>query len=97
VSFSSVFLLSPIPSNPLRFLVLRVAFCLDFVVAIQFCLADQATSHFKLAWLQESKRAIKEFRGTRTKNVKIGTIMWRCNNDQGKHHKFVILKSFYVP
>jgi hypothetical protein len=29
--------------------------------------------------------------------VKIGTIVWRWNDDQGKHHKFVIPKSFYVP
>jgi hypothetical protein len=46
--------------------------------------------------LQESNRAIKGFGGTRTTNVKIGTIVWRWNDDQGKHHKFVIPKSFYV-
>jgi hypothetical protein len=47
--------------------------------------------------LQESNRAIKGFGGTRTTNVKIGTIVWRWNDYQGKHHKFVIPKSFYVP
>jgi hypothetical protein len=47
--------------------------------------------------LQESNRAIKGFGRTRTTNVKIGTIVWRWNDDQGKHHKFVIPKSFYVP
>jgi hypothetical protein len=47
--------------------------------------------------LQESNRAIKGFGGTRTTNVKIGTIVWRWNDNQGKHHKFVIPKSFYVP
>jgi hypothetical protein len=47
--------------------------------------------------LQESNRAIKGFGGSRTRNIKIGTIVWRWNDDQGKHHKFVIPKSFYVP
>jgi hypothetical protein len=47
--------------------------------------------------LQESNRAIKGFRGTRTTKIKIGTIVWRWNNDQGKHHKFVIPKLLYVP
>jgi hypothetical protein len=47
--------------------------------------------------LQEGNRAIKGFGGTRTRNIKIGTIIWRWNNDQGKQHKFVIPKSLYVP
>jgi hypothetical protein len=46
--------------------------------------------------LQESNRDIKGFGGTRTTNIKIGTLVWRWNDDQGKHHKFVIPKSFYV-
>ncbi len=46
--------------------------------------------------LQKSNRVIKGFGGTRTRNVMIGTIVWRWNDDQGKHHKFVIPKSFYV-
>jgi hypothetical protein len=29
--------------------------------------------------------------------VKIGTIVWKWNDDQGRHHKFVIPKLFYVP
>jgi hypothetical protein len=29
--------------------------------------------------------------------VKIGTKVWKWNNDQGKHHKFVIPKLFYAP
>jgi hypothetical protein len=48
--------------------------------------------------LQESNtRAIKGFRGTRITNVTIGTILWRWNGDQWKHHKFVIPKLFHVP
>jgi hypothetical protein len=47
--------------------------------------------------LQESNRAIKGFGGTRTTNMKIGTIAQRWNDDQGKHNKFVIPTLFYVP
>ena len=47
--------------------------------------------------LIESNRAIKGFGGSRTANVKIGTITWKWLDDEGKTHKFVIPKSFYVP
>jgi hypothetical protein len=30
-------------------------------------------------------------------NVKIGTITWKWLDDEGKSHKFVIPKLFYVP
>ena len=47
--------------------------------------------------LIESDRSIKGFGGSRTTNVKIGTITWKWIDDQGMTHKFVIPKSFYVP
>ena len=47
--------------------------------------------------LSDSGRAIKGFGGTRTTNVKIGTIIWKWTDYQGKEYKFKIPKSFYVP
>jgi hypothetical protein len=47
--------------------------------------------------LVDSTRAIKGFGGSRTSNVKIGTITWKWLDDEGMTHKFVIPKSFYVP
>ena len=47
--------------------------------------------------LTESHRTIKGFGGSRTTNVKIGTITWKWLDDDGLSHKFVIPKSFYVP
>ena len=47
--------------------------------------------------LQECNRAIKEFGGTRTMNVKTGTLRWSWENDQGQVHTFDIPNSYYVP
>jgi hypothetical protein len=47
--------------------------------------------------LRESAKAIKGFGGTRTTNVKIGTIVWRWQDNEGKVHKFTIPNSYYVP
>lgn len=47
--------------------------------------------------LADSDRAIKGFGGTRTMNVKVGTIVWKWLDDNGKLHKFKIPKSYYVP
>jgi hypothetical protein len=47
--------------------------------------------------LIDSNRAIKGFGGSKTTNVKIGTITWKWLDDNGQSHKFVIPKSFYVP
>ena len=47
--------------------------------------------------LYDSNRVIKGFGGTRTQNVKMGTIKWKWLDDEGKEHKFIIPKSYYVP
>jgi hypothetical protein len=46
--------------------------------------------------LEDSKRSIKGFGGSRTSNVKISTICWKWLDNDGKQHKFQIPKSFYV-
>ena len=47
--------------------------------------------------LTEYNRPIKGFGGTKTYNVKRGTIVWRWMDDQGRISKFVIPNSYYVP
>jgi hypothetical protein len=47
--------------------------------------------------LVNSNRSIKGFGGSKTLNVKIGTISWKWLDDEGQSHKFVIPKSFYNP
>jgi ribosomal protein L40E len=46
--------------------------------------------------LVDSNRAIKGFGGSKTTNVKIGTINWKWLDNEGKSHKSVIPKSFCV-
>ncbi len=46
--------------------------------------------------LMDSKRSIKGFGGSKTSNVKIGTLAWKWLDNEGKQHKFLIPKSFYV-
>ena len=47
--------------------------------------------------LVDSARTIKGFGGSRTTNVKIGTLRWTwCDND-GTPHRFETPKSYYVP
>ncbi len=46
--------------------------------------------------LIESNRSIKGFGGSTTKNIMIGTIAWKWQDDEGLIHKFLIPKSFYV-
>ncbi len=46
--------------------------------------------------LVDSKRSIKGFGGSKTLNVKIGTLAWKWLDNKGKQHKFLIPKSFYV-
>ena len=46
---------------------------------------------------QETNRKIKGFGGTTHANVRVGTIKWSCNNDDGKRHKFLVPNSYYVP
>ena len=46
--------------------------------------------------LQECKRTIKGFGGQTHYNVFIGTIKWHWEDDQGKIHKCLILRSNYV-
>ncbi len=47
--------------------------------------------------LVDSNRSIKGFGGSKTSNVKIGTISWKWLDHEGQSHKFVIPKLFYVP
>ena len=47
--------------------------------------------------MQEVNRSIKGFGGTRTYNVKMGTIIWKWTDEDGVQHKFKIPKSYYVP
>jgi hypothetical protein len=45
----------------------------------------------------KSGRSIKGFGGSRTTNDKIGTLVWKWDDSDGKTHRLVIPKSFYVP
>ena len=45
----------------------------------------------------DSKKSIKGFGGSRTTNVKTGTIKWSWLDDNGKSHDFKIPNSLYVP
>ena len=47
--------------------------------------------------LKDSGRTIKGFAGSRTKEVKIGTLVWIWEDDEGKMSKFIIPNSYYVP
>jgi hypothetical protein len=50
---------------------------------------------FEGPWV-ESNRAIKGFGGSRTTGIMIGTLAWKWMDDEGREHKFLIPKSFYV-
>ena len=45
----------------------------------------------------KSDRVIKGFAGSRTTNVKRGTILWKWEDDMGQVHEFLIPNSYYVP
>ena len=47
--------------------------------------------------MRECNKSIKGFGGSKIYNVKIGTIIWRWEDDEGKIHKFTIPNSYYVP
>ena len=47
--------------------------------------------------LRDTKRSIKGFGGTRTANLKMGTIVWKWADNEGKVHKFCIPNSYYSP
>ena len=47
--------------------------------------------------LLDSNRTIKGFAGSRTNNVKVGTLVWKWADDEGKVSKFIIPNSYYVP
>ena len=46
--------------------------------------------------LQDTQRYIKGFGGSRTTNVKTGTIQWKFTDDKGSIHKFLIPNSYYI-
>ena len=46
---------------------------------------------------RDTTKAIKGFGGSKTQNVKIGTIQWSWMDDNGKSHQFTIPNSYYVP
>ena len=45
----------------------------------------------------ESKRTIRGFGGTHTKNIMMGTLKWSWLDDNGQSHTFHIPNSYYVP
>jgi hypothetical protein len=47
--------------------------------------------------MRDSNRSTKGFSGSQTTNIKIGTIVWNWDDEQGRTHKFKIPNSFYVP
>ena len=47
--------------------------------------------------LKDSTRTIKGFMGTKTTNVKVGTLLWKWLDDEGKLHQFHIPNSYFVP
>ena len=47
--------------------------------------------------LRDSTKSIKGFGGSRTSNIKIGTLSWRWLDDEGKEFKFLIPNSYFVP
>jgi hypothetical protein len=47
--------------------------------------------------LTATNRVVKGFGGSRTMNVKVGTLKWSWEDDQGCVHSFDIPESFYVP
>ena len=47
--------------------------------------------------LNDSNKTIKGFWGTRTSNIKIGTLRWIWLDEMGQRHKFLIPNSYYVP
>ena len=49
-----------------------------------------------VGYLQEFKRTIKDFGGQTYYNIFIGTIKWHWEDDQGKIHKFLTPKSYYI-
>ena len=47
--------------------------------------------------LTDSSKTIKGFAGSKTKGVKVGTLLWKWLDDNGKEHLFKIPDSYYVP
>ena len=47
--------------------------------------------------MREVHRTIKGFGGTRTMGTKMGTIIWRWMDDQGRVHRHTIPNSYYIP
>ena len=47
--------------------------------------------------LVETNRRIKGFGGLVSQSIKMGTLLWRWDDDQGRQHKFIIPNSLYVP
>ena len=59
------------------------------------CISHKAEDF--IGQLQDSPKVIKGFGGTRTTNVKVGTLSWTWTDDKGVPHKFNIPNSYYVP
>ena len=56
-------------------------------------------SHMKsdfIGELKQTNKVVKGFAGSRTTNVKIGTLGWSWNDDQGLKHTFHIPDSYYI-
>ena len=47
--------------------------------------------------LKKTNKIVKGFGGSRVLNVKVGTLRWSWEDDQGQKHTFNIPNSFYIP
>ena len=47
--------------------------------------------------LIDTDKSVRGFGGTKTHNIKIGTIKWQWLDDKGAYHEFRIPKSYYIP
>ena len=47
--------------------------------------------------LRDSNKSIKGFGGSCTSNIKVGTLLWKWMDDEGRIYKFHVPNSYYVP
>ena len=47
--------------------------------------------------MTDTNKVVKGFGGTKTTNVKMGTIKWKWLDDKGSEHEFRIPQSYYIP
>lgn len=59
------------------------------------CISHQASDF--VGTLRDTNRVIVGYNGSRTTNIKVGTIRWKWTDDQGVSHIHTIPNSFYSP